>query len=86
MLITVQRGTPAKERMRRRDLRKRIFDLNIKFMLTDDDIEAIGGLQKEYYALLVQADSERAALTAAEKKHLKVFDTTIGRTDHRWIG
>ena len=81
MLITAQRGTPAKERMRRRDLRKRISDLSMKFMLTDDDIEAIGELQKEYYALLVFADSECAALTATEKKHLNTFNRTFGITD-----
>jgi len=79
MMITVQRGTPAEEKERRRELRERITALNMKFMLTDEDIDAIEILQKEYYGLLVLADSE-GALAANEKKHLKIFSKTLGPT------
>jgi len=82
MTISVQRGTPAEEKARRQDLRERISGLNRIFMPTDDDLEAIEGLQREYYAFLVFADSECAALTATEKKHLQSFDRTYGRADH----
>ena len=79
MTITVQRGTPTAEKRRRRELRKQITGLSMKFMPTDDDIEVIGVLQKEYYALLVFAESECATLTAAEKTHLNAFDKIFGR-------
>ena len=78
MTITVQRGTPTSEKRRRRELRKQITGLSMNFMPTDDDIEAIGVLQREYYAFLALADSECAALTATEKKHLQSFDRTYG--------
>jgi ribosome biogenesis protein Nip4 len=78
MTITVQRGTPAEEKKRRRELRKQITSLNMKFMLSDEDVEFIDVLQEEYYALLVLADSEHTALTITERKHMQIFAKTIG--------
>lgn len=77
MITTVQRSTPAEEKERRKVLRERIAALGMEFMPTDADIDAREALQREYYALLALADSE-GALSAAEKKHLKIYARVFG--------
>jgi hypothetical protein len=77
MITTVQRGTPAEEKEHRKNLRERIIGLGMKFMPSDEDIDIREALQREYYALLVLADSEDS-LAAEEKKDLRIYSKIFG--------
>jgi len=77
VIITVQRGSPAEEKLRRWELRERIISLGMEFMPSDEDIETREELQREYYALLVLADSE-GALAAYENKDLQTYSKIFG--------